>query len=349
MSNFVKDINSFDPVSGAELHAEVATPSTINKCVCGITNGSPYDSSVFSNNDTTFYTQLNYAHLGNLLRTLSSESSSDDVDPRIRCLNTYFRDPTVQVIFRFLCSPECHSGATFVNEPTTEVVFNFVKFVCFARPVIVEFSDHSMGSFFSNWKNDFMEMESPIEILPQTTSGSFKMVGMKKDFMDSVHPTLKQIGELSSDENVEITFNNMGDTKIFQIRESAVGVKLISSGSELGSMSRMFRYPGEDRSQLRESSVVYPVHCEFDYGRFGKIVVSATHWCNLDKVETEVDLPTLRRYCTEAFGRETTQELDERLASMSDPCEIKREMSSMVRGITSGHVDKKCKCDDPFC
>jgi hypothetical protein len=200
-----------------------------------------------------------------------------------------------------------------------------------------------MGSFFTNWKNDFMEMESPIEILELTTSGGFKISGTRENFISSVHPTLKQIGDLSSDENVEITFNNMDGTKIFQVRESDTYVKVISSGYELHPESN-YRDTLTLSIETR-TPIVYPVHCEFDY-KNGKIVVSATHWCNLDNVENEVDLPTLRRYCTEAFGEESTQELDVMLSSITKPLEMKRAISSAVRQISSGHTDKKCKCNN---
>ena len=346
MSNIVEN-NKLSNFEESQTPCESLSDSTITKCICGITSDLPYDTSVFINNSTTFYTNFNYLKLDYLLKIISSDESInklDITDPTILSLCLYFKDPTVQIIFRFLCSPDCHNGTLFVNTNITDIVFNFVKYVCSIRPVIFEFSDHSMGSFFTNWKNDFMEMESPIEILRLTTSGGFKISGTRENFISSVHPTLKQIGDLSSDENVEITFNNMGGTKIFKIHETATNVKVISSGHELYSSTKKI----DTLHPELEIPILYPVHCEFDY-KLGKIVVSATHWCNLDNVNNEIDLPKLRRYCTEAFGQETTQELDNMLSSINEPNELKRVISSAVRQISSGQPDKKCKCNNFSC
>lgn len=315
--------------------------SSINKCICGITSNFPYDTSVFTNNTTTFYTNLSYFQLEYLLKILSSNESINKLDitnPIILSLCLYFKDPSVEIIFRFLCSPDCHNGKLFVNTLITDIVFNFVKFICSIRPVIIEFSDHSMGSFFKNWESEFMEMNSPIEILQLTTSGSFKINGTKNNFMSSNHPTLKQIGDISSNEDIEITFNNMFDTKLFKICETSTNVKVISTGYEL--LPDVYQSLEIEESKIKH----YPVHCEFDYN-FGKIVVSATHWCNLNNVENDIDLPKLRRYCTETFGQESTQELNNILSSINEPIEMKRAISLAVRDISSGHTNKKCKCN----
>ena len=300
----------------------------INKCVCGISNTrSPYDTSVFPNNSTTFYTQITYSDLAKILMSLDSMEKTSDMN--INFVVDSFKNPDVQVIFRFLCSSDCYSGSMFVDKEITELVFNFVKTVTFARNVIIELSDHSMASFFNNWNSEFMGSNSPIEILPMETSGGFNMSGKKEDFMLSCHPTLKQIGELSSDENIEITFNNMGGTKVFNILDT-VNVKLISTGHK------------QTDHQLQ------PVHCEFNYGQ-GKIVVSATHWCNLDKVESNIDLPTLRRYCTDSLGVQASYDLECSLAAATSPEEMKRAVSDTVRQISSGRATKKCKCcENPF-
>ena len=311
--------------------------SVINKCVCGITtNQSPYDSSVFSNNLTTFYTQITYSDLEYLLSILNSDipiNEIDFTDPKMYLLHVYFREPSIKVIFRFLCSSDCQNGTTFIDPKTTETVFNFIKTVCFKRSVIMEFSDHSMGSLFTNWNSEFMGIEPPIKILPITTIGIFKISGRKEDFMSSAHPTLEQIGDISADELINITFNNMGGTKVFKVRKTQTVVKVISSGNELS---------------MTSSDIKFPVHCEFDYG-IGKIIISATHWCNLDKVENNVDIPTLRRYCTEAFGRETSDTLNYNLSRINDPNEMKRAISTAVREISSGNNEKKCKCEEQFC
>jgi len=309
------------------------TPS-INKCVCGIsTSEYPYDTSIFPNNSTTFYTQITYNQLDILQKVISSNSiERNNIDLNLLYISESFKNLNTLIIFRFLCSPDCCDGTEFIDSETTHNVFNFVKTVCYIRPVIIELSDHSMSSFFINWNNEFMNYESPIEILKLSTSGEFKMIGKKHDFIASIHPTLKQIGELSSDENIEITFNNMNGTKIFKIHESFTNVRLISTGYDLST------------SSISPVNNSHPVHCEFDY-IYGKIVISSTHWCNLTNVDNKIDIPTLRRYCTDTFGVEATRLLDNTLESSSNPTDTKYIVSTMIREISSGQSCTKYNYD----
>ena len=311
---------------------------TVNKCVCAIVSNCPYDSSVFPNNETTYYTTVSYGNLTDLTDLLSGNNSSGITAINMLYVANCFTNPDMQMIFRFMCSPDCKDGVDFIDDKTTDNVYKFVK-IATSRNSIIEVSDHSMASFFNNWNDTTMEMTKPIEIRKRTTSGPFKMTGTKELFMSSCHPTLKQIGDMSATDAIEITFNNMGGTKIFDVIESAKpeDLKVISHGYEI---ERMFRHnlrEVEQEKQVPEEvkQEKMPVHCEFKY-RMGTIVVSATHWCNLNQVETPIDLDKLRRYCTETLGAEATQSFENCLSSMSDPNDIKREISSCVRGISSG-------------
>lgn len=329
---------------------------SITTCVVGIRSNLPYDSSKFTNNDTTFYTEFTYDQLATFLELVQQSSQSDiptensantenttNTETRKKTSNMNlmfvadcFKNPSVKMIFRFLCSSDCADGAVFVNTVITQTVYEFVKFVC-TRDCVCEVSDHSMGSFFNNWNDLVMGLEKPIEILKFSHSGPFKMVGHKTDFVNSVHPTLVQIGELSSSEEIEITFNNMGGTKVYKILSPIV--KIISKGNQIKPTVRngeQYRYFGIRQENLNDE--IYgevPVHSEFPFQN-GKIVVSATHWCNLDSVETPVDLPTLARYCTTSMGREATVELEYSLSTAQTQDECKRIISETVRQISSG-------------
>ena len=102
----------------------------------------------------------------------------------------------------------------------------------------------------------------------------FKMYGNKKDFINSVHPTLRQIGNLSLDEQIEIFFNNMNGTKVFEIIDP--NINIISNGLQIEKSHIDLNF--------KDINLVIHVHCEFDYG-LGKIIISSTHWCNLESVE----------------------------------------------------------------
>ena len=357
MSNFINSKDTMEiPTNKEEAGVETETYTTnevINTCVIAITSEHPYDTSSFVNNSTTFYTKITYSELIKLydlidlvtneseinedVKSSKSSESSKSSDMNLLYVVNCFKDSSIKMIFRFLCSPDCNDGASFIDHEITSKVYDFVKLVT-RRNCIIEVSDHSMGSFFKNWNNDCMGIANPIEILPITHSGSFKMYGDKNHLINSVHPTLKQIGNLSSSEVVEITFNNLGGTKVYKILDDKVN--LISKGVQLYEKSRN-RYEcglGFELLQRSETIDVYnevPVHCEFDFQK-GKIVISSTHWCNLDSVETPVDLPTLRRYCTDSLGFEATQNLETTLSLAVDEGEYKRIISNTVRQISSG-------------
>jgi hypothetical protein len=316
---------------------------TINKCICAFFSSSPYDTSVFPNNATTYYTQVENTKIGLLTDLLEKANSLDKTyDMNMLYVSDCFSDPNIEIIFRFLCSPECHDGLNFVSKQITDEVYKFIKFVTSKRPVLIEVSDHSMASIFNNWSENLMAMPSPIVIDKETTHGLFKMEAKKDVFLSSTHPTLKQIGDMSASDDIEISFHNMGGTKIFSVVDSVAelcNLKVLSTGMSCENV-RLFGKIGEKDDKDQDSTKdttkkVMPVHCEFDYG-MGKFVVSATHWCNLNEVDTPIDLPTLRRYCTDVLGADATAIFDYSLSSAVTENEIKREISYTVRGISSG-------------
>ena len=334
------------------------------KCVCAIVSSNSYDTSIFPNNEKSYYTQVTYQRLDDLTALLSNTSNADtsnvdtsnadtsnadttnaNAEPKTKTTDMNmlyvldcFKNPDIQMIFRFMCSPDCNDGKNFIEEKITEEVYKFVNLVT-KHNVIIEVSDHSMGSFFNKWNDSIMLIPKPIEIKSETTSGPFKIFGSKSDFLSSSHPTLKQIGDMSSVDLIEITFNNMGGTKIFSIPEpeKVAGLKIISNGKPLlRNLTRQFNKQVNIEPEVETVTEVplMPVHCEFDYG-MGKIVVSATHWCNLDQVESPIDLNKLRRYCTDTLGAEATEMFEYSLSTMNAQ-DMKREISSCIRGISSG-------------
>jgi len=266
----------------------------------------------------------------------NDEYSKDIKNMNLLYVANCFKDHSVKMIFRFLCSPDCNNGETFINTEKTNDIFSFVKLVT-TRNCIIEVSDHSMGSFFKNWNNNIMQMISPIEILDFNHAGPFKMYGLKNNFIQSTHPTLNQIGHMSSSDNIEITFNNMGGTKVFKIIESESSkVTIISKGIQLNNNNNNSYYYGITRNEdIEKYYQEVPVHCEFEYGS-GKIVVSATHWCNLNSVNTPVDIPSIIRYCTDTFGDEATQDFEYTLSCAQNDVEYNRIISDTVREISSG-------------
>jgi len=320
-------------------------------CIIGITTNYPYDSSEFMNNNELCYKTISYTEfeeLYNLINTnLLKSGIEHEKEPvsepkllstniNLMYINECFKSSDIKLIFRFLCSSDCANGELFVNKQITSIVFKFIKLIS-ERECLIEFSDHSMCSFFTNWDNEQMGMDKPIEILKFTHSGEFKMFGKKSDFENSSHPTLKQIGDMSSDENIEIIFNNMDGTKVYKILNSNI-IKLLSTGNQLINRKQdngIYNFSNRDCDISEELYLTVPVHTEFNYNK-AKIILSATHWCNLDTVNTPIDIPKLKRYCTENFGYVATQELERELSKTTDLNEQTRIISLCVRDISSG-------------
>lgn len=319
-------------------------------CVVGITSTCPYDTSVFVENNELSYKSITYGQLEelyNMINTNISELVSEyELKPKLLSrninliyINECFKSSDVKLIFRFLCSSDCVNGKLFVNKQMTDIVFKFVKLIS-EKECLIEFSDHSLGSFFSNWNNEQMGIPNPIEILKFTHCGEFKICGKKSDFENSSHPTLKQIGDMSTEPDIEITFNNMVGTKVYKILNSDI-VKSISTGNQLNYHKHkhhndIFTFSNKNNDINEEINSVVPVHSEFNYNK-ATIILSTTHWCNLDTVNTTIDMPKLKRYCTESMGNAATQELEQILSVTTDFNEQKRIISSCVRDISSGN------------
>jgi hypothetical protein len=91
--------------------------------------------------------------------------------------------------------------------------------------------------------------------------------------------------------------------------------------------------PGLTKPKLVRENYVdditrYPVHCEFKFGKLS-IVVSSTHWCNLEEVNSNVNIDTLRREYTNTFGIESQHEVDEALTTPIG-------LTSLMRAVSSG-------------
>lgn len=313
-------------------------PRDIKTCVVGITTNQPYDTSEFINTSTTYYTKISYDELNTLYNYICDENTKEIVNQNIVLVSECYKEPKIKIIFRFLCSMDCANGEQFINETNTVLVYKFVNFVCTRPECLVEFSDHSLGAFVSNWNNEIMGTLCPVKIKPYTHVGKFIMRGKKTDFENSSHPTLKQIGDMSGEEDIVIKFNNMGGTKVYQILNNDI-VKLISTGNqEKNEIIYENVYLLKKLDTLTEHDEIYstvPVHIEFNY-KMGKIILSSTHWCNLDAVETHIDVPKLRRYCTDSLGEQATQELNQLLSSTTNKLEYNRIISATVREISSG-------------
>ena len=329
--------SAFGFQSKVESEPPIPKLSKLQTCVVGISSNHPYDSSKFVNNDTTFYRQISYSQLAELLKAIrdintSQRPTPSPINQNIIFITECYKQSEIKMIFRFLCSSDCVDGKQFIDTITNNLVYEFVNVVCEHPKCLIEFSDHSLGSFVENWNIDLMGgLSCPIGIKPYRHSGKFTMKGKKSDFVNSAHPTLKQIGDMAGEEDVVITFINMGGTKVYEILNKNI-VKLISTGNQLEYDFMSIHIPNNNR----EIYSTVPVHTEFNYKK-GIIVLSSTHWCNLDSVETSIDIPTLRRYCTDSLGIKETEKLDKMLSSAKNEDEIKRAVSGMVRGISSGN------------
>ena len=308
----------FDYKHKFEVEPEPPIPevSKLQTCVVGISTNKPYDSSKFVNNEAIFYRQITYSQLeelsGFIMDIANSSSATCNtsvsrsrsgpgpmLNQNIIFITECYKLPEIKMIFRFLCSPDCNEGNEFIDTTTNDLVYKFLNIVCDRQECLIEFSDHSLGSFVANWNNDIMSgLSCPIKIKSYTHSGYFKMYGKKLNFKNSAHPTLKQIGELAENDDIEITFNNMGGTKAYEILNNDI-VRLISTGNQLKSD---FMHNIDDNPKIYE---IVPVHCEFNY-KNGIIILSSTHWCNLNLVESSVNIQILREYCTDSFGMQAT-------------------------------------------
>ncbi len=315
---------------------------TTNLCVVGIIGSSIYDRSEFANTSNGFlYTTINYSNIPYFYDLLKGTKTTNE----FKYLNIlrYFTTPNSKIFFDFKCSGDCCSGAKFSNEELTKKTSQLIELLL-KKGANVVVGDHSMGALFNNWIPAHMGCSSPIEIKPETTSGLFRMFGNKKDFIESVHPTLNQIGDMSDNEKIQIDFSNMSGTLVYSINKNCpIPVKVISQGYPLFNPSnRMGREILENNlvnpQNHEEEKNLEPVQCEFSLFS-AKIIVSSTHWCNLTEVKSEINEDKLKSQYTSAFGQNECNRIEQELnviKSKGDKQEFQRYCSARVRDISSG-------------
>ncbi len=331
MADFVKkeENKKVDEVQGAQnvddLHCNSNRVESEQICVISITNRHPYDISEFKNNAYTFYTNINYKQLKELYHVIRHISETKNNTYNI--IKKYITEKSAKVFFDFKCSGDCHIGEKFIDNDTTLLVFKVVNSMTRMGCNIVV-GDHSMASLFNNWNSYRMDFPSPITVSRETTEGPYKMYGSKNDFVNSDYPILKNLGAMSATDRVEIDFSNMSGTKIYQVNESKndlVNVQIISKGYPL-------------RRNMKENDIEQVVHSEFVY-RKGKIIISATHWCNLTEVNSDVNIDEVRKQYSAQFGAEESAEFEvEYTATLStgNKEDIKRFISDSVKYMCSG-------------
>lgn len=183
-----------------------------------------------------------------------------------------------------------------------------------------------------------MGIESPIIISSKETNGLFKLQSTKQNLINSCHPTLQQIGQMSQDEVIAITFNNMMGTKVFSIREGSENVRILSKGYEMEtpSVGRSIFNQNKEKPVIEEQVV----QCEFPYQN-GMIIVSSTDWCNLENVESNIDIETMRKYYKETYGNDACNAIDVELAAAPSPVVYRSVTSRIVKEISSGTPNNK--------
>lgn len=299
----------------------------INLTVC-IMNLLPYDTSYDKNSINITYDDL--LILTKSLYDLNKNSLNNS--------NLLLIFETLQtnnlIMFKFLCSYDCNNGLNFVNEKITLNVINFLKKISERENSIVEFSDHSLESLVKNWDEVKLGIKCPVVILNITTSGLFEMKTVKDNFLNSSHNKLITMGKLSESNDIAIKFNNMNGTKIYEIVDGEENnIKVLSTGITL-----FF----DDINVLDNSNKkIRPVHSEFKINKC-IIIISSTHWCNLDTVETPINLSILKSYTLETYGNEAIQELDLMISQYeNNSALLKRALSESVKRLTSDEGSNK--------
>ncbi len=290
-------------------------------CIVSIQSGQPYDTSEQPNTHTCYYVNINFQQMKELYKVIKNDTESEN--QIFKNIVHHIKDRDTIVFFDFKCCSDCQAGATFLDEDKTLTVFKMINTLTRKHCNIVV-GDHSMASLFNHWDRHKMDFKSPIKIHDETTSGPFRMTGKKEDFMASDYPVLKNLGDLSADNKIQIQFENMGGTKVFSInRDVKVDVKVISKGIPLS---------GRSHDQKEN-----PVHCEFNY-RKGKIIVSQTHWCNLTNVNSNVDVHKIRREFSTQYGEDCANQFEVEYTSAvrsGNKERVNRVVSESVRQICS--------------
>jgi len=242
----------------------------------------------------------------------------DITDEFIESLAEYLIEPG-QLVFRFLCSSQCEN-TQFRNNIN---VFKLIRHLL-GYQVLMEFSDFSLRSLISDWNNQIPDIVCPWKLLPKTTSGSFTMTGLKSDFINAEHPTLRTMGQLSEND-IRIEFHNAGGTILYDINELSPNVPKVISRGHIASITET-QYLVHTSVKIREST----------------IIAMNSHWCNLSSVESSVDRSVLRDFILRTEGEESAMEFDNSMDLCSgDAPALKREISESVRRMVSGQTSKK--------
>lgn len=303
-------------------------------CVISISNSHPFDTSELKNNAYTFYTNITYEQLKELYHVIRHNAKSKNNTYNI--IKKYITEKSAKVFFDFKCSGDCHSGVKFIDNDTTLLVFKVVNSMTRLGCNIVV-GDHSMASLFNNWNSYRMDFPSPITVCTQTTEGLYKMYGLKNDFVNSDYPILTNLGTMSANDKVEINFSNMNETKIYKVNDDSsrleskneyVHVKIISKGYSV-------------QRSINENGPEQIVHSEFAY-RKGKIIISATHWCNLTEVISDVNIDEVQKQYMIQFGEKESDNFKTvytSALSKGNKEEVQKIVSNSVKYICSGQND----------
>jgi len=294
--------------------------------VC-VTNSLPYDKT-YSRYDN----KISYSDIL-ILYTALNESNKDSLKNSNLLLIYDTLETDNLIMFKFLCSSDCNNGDNFLNQDVTIQLINFIKKISERKNTLIEFSDHSLGSFIKNWDQEKYGKKCPIKISDFTISGPFNLSATKDNFLNSSHCKLITMAKLSDSNDISIQFNNMDGTKVYEIiEEEASNIKVLSTGNIL-------KYDFIKRCMINIENT--PVHSEFKINE-AIIIVSSTHWCNLDTVETPINIDSLRTYTLEMYGDEACDILDEKISKFSNnPNLAKRALSDSVRDIVSGKKQSK--------
>jgi hypothetical protein len=232
-----------------------------------------------------------------------------------------------RIIFRFLCAPEC--GEFIVDRVTTNSIITFIgEIKDTSSNIIFEFADFSAGSIINWWNPDIIGQECPVNLLSETTSGKYKLLGTKTMLSNSCHPALNTVSKLSSTEEVSIKFDNMMGTKIFELKNPDFeGV--ITRGYSLE--KDVFRMMNKDSET---ELVTFPVHVEIKLSPTVILFLSSTHFCNLTDM-SNIDIHSVRQATAERYGEQYATQFEEEVRQCTEPAKLQRYLSDNVRSLTS--------------
>jgi len=362
----------------------------IKEITIGITDNIPYDTSTFFESDTAKYIRMSYSDIQYLNTAINTADATKLTNSNLlyiyECINLLNgQSPDLKIMFRFLCSLDCCNGTFIKSHVLTDTIHNFINNVTL-KGCNIELSDHSLAAICNTWNKEDYGLECPFIISSETTSGNYIMKALKVDLINSGHQILKIVGELSESDIINITFNNMGGTKIYSLNtKSFIPVTILSKGKE--NNNRLLRQPignfivkegkegkegkgvsifdiddtntndiskseldivhhGKQQSDIHiskpvsklvdelDDSTLSLVHTMFKLNN-GTIYCSATHWCNLLQVESDVNISILRTMTEMYCGEKALNDLDIILLS-DDENTLKRGMSNYIREISSG-------------